>query len=397
MCRKPQILLASILLCLAAPAGAQNYPLLEELNRQTQSLYRDVQAGLVRVQLPVPRWVREAAETDDPMRKWDAIIDPAIRQKLDEHREAALKAPTTRMAARLAPTSQPAAAPQGWKVARGSAGELVLESRGDGAAIVIHAGGERPAPAGPVRNRPPLPGAFVPNNIGLLLDEKGHVLVPIYIEREAMADRHVPIMVGDAEGTATFVGSDEKTQITILKLDKPVGRPLRMSNFRPAEGSLVLLVNPNNGEARWTVWTGGERDYGVVVGMDGAVAGIIRFGQLLGGPACKPVIDQLIAVGSIRRAILGARLTEIRGEDPLRRRVAELGDRPAIRVDDVLPNSLAERAGLKEGDFILEIGNDPVGDLTTWAALSAKPGEMRLLILRDGLRRDLKLTLQPGQ
>ena len=40
------------------PARAQNYPLLEEINRQTQSLYRDVQAGIVRVQLPVPRWVQ---------------------------------------------------------------------------------------------------------------------------------------------------------------------------------------------------------------------------------------------------------------------------------------------------------------------------------------------------
>jgi hypothetical protein len=35
--------------------------MLQQLNQETQSLYRDVQGGLVRVQLPTPKWIRDAA------------------------------------------------------------------------------------------------------------------------------------------------------------------------------------------------------------------------------------------------------------------------------------------------------------------------------------------------
>src|SRR5947208_15609954 len=66
---------------------ADNYPMLEQLNRETQSLYRDVQSGLVRVQLPTPKWIREAAAKDDPLRKWDKVIDPQVRERIEQQRK----------------------------------------------------------------------------------------------------------------------------------------------------------------------------------------------------------------------------------------------------------------------------------------------------------------------
>ena len=44
-----------------------NEDLLEQLNQQTQSLYNEVQSGIVRVQLPVPLWAREAAAKKIPV------------------------------------------------------------------------------------------------------------------------------------------------------------------------------------------------------------------------------------------------------------------------------------------------------------------------------------------
>src|SRR5688500_7414659 len=144
------------------PARAQNYPLLEEINRQTQSLYRDVQAGIVRVQLPVPRWVQEAAGSDDPLQRWDKVIDPAVKQKLEQQRLEGNKgvpvrvtpvvlAPTTRPAAAAAaaatrpakPSAENGALP-GWSVTRkAGSNETVLEPRGGGgSSITIHAGGD---------------------------------------------------------------------------------------------------------------------------------------------------------------------------------------------------------------------------------------------------------------
>src|SRR5687767_5560043 len=94
-----------------APARGQNYPLLEEINRQTQSLYRDVQSGIVRVQLPVPRWVQEAAGSDDPLQRWDKVIDPAVKQKLEQQRLEGNKGVPVRVTpVVLAPTTRPAAA-----------------------------------------------------------------------------------------------------------------------------------------------------------------------------------------------------------------------------------------------------------------------------------------------
>src|SRR5688572_8962771 len=94
-----------------APARGQNYPLLEEINRQTQSLYRDVQSGIVRVQLPVPRWVQEAAGSDDPLQRWDKVIDPAVKQKLEQQRLEGNKGVPVRVTpVVLAPTTKPAAA-----------------------------------------------------------------------------------------------------------------------------------------------------------------------------------------------------------------------------------------------------------------------------------------------
>src|SRR5688572_32603036 len=98
-------------LMLVSGASGQNYPLLEEINRQTQSLYRDVQAGIVRVQLPVPRWVQEAAASDDPLRRWDKVIDPAVKQKLEQQRLEGNKGVPVRVTpVVLAPTTKPAAA-----------------------------------------------------------------------------------------------------------------------------------------------------------------------------------------------------------------------------------------------------------------------------------------------
>src|SRR2546423_15585457 len=73
---------------LAAPCAlrADNYPVLQQLNQETQSLYRDVQSGLVRVQLPTPRWIRDAAAKDDPLRKWGNVIDPQVKEKIDQQR-----------------------------------------------------------------------------------------------------------------------------------------------------------------------------------------------------------------------------------------------------------------------------------------------------------------------
>src|SRR5437868_9906530 len=86
MRKKFQIIFAVAVLATACALQADTYPMLEQLNRETQSLYRDVQTGLVRVQLPTPKWIRDEAAKDDPLRKWGNVIDPKVKEKIDQQR-----------------------------------------------------------------------------------------------------------------------------------------------------------------------------------------------------------------------------------------------------------------------------------------------------------------------
>src|SRR5205085_5153452 len=71
----------------SAPAGGAR-PLLQQLNEETQSLYQEVQAGVVRVQLPPPRWAGERPLADDnPLRKWNEQLEPAMKQQLEREQK----------------------------------------------------------------------------------------------------------------------------------------------------------------------------------------------------------------------------------------------------------------------------------------------------------------------
>ena len=404
------IIFTAAALALPCTLRAQNYATLERLNQETQSLYREVQAGLVRVQLPTPKWIREAAAKDDPLDKWGNVIDPQVKAKIEQQRSDIAKTGEVRRRLEpkiVAPSTQPAASVEkvdvggAWKVRSDNNGEIILEPRNaGGSALVLHAGADGNAPAananigGPLQLKQIAGGSFAPNNIGLLISDEGHILVPLFVERETIGDQSVQCMVADQRTSATFIGSDEKTNLTLLKMDKVVGKPIRIGLGRPLDGSLVMMLNPNNGSGRVQLWTGGERDFGVVVSMDGSVAGFARYGQFLNTAAAKPVIDQLLAIGKVQRAVLGVRLTELSADHQLRRQYQGLGDRPALIVDEVTSASPAQKAGLKAGDLILQFQDQPIGDLTTWSAMLAGGGEGRLVILRDGKIKPITIDLR---
>jgi S1-C subfamily serine protease len=257
-------------------------------------------------------------------------------------------------------------------------------------------------------------GSFSPNNVGLLLDDQGHVLVPLYVEREAIADQ--PIRLAGPGGeltTAKFVGSDQQTNLTVLKLDQPKshrqaeGKPVRLSRRKIEDGALVLYVATGDGSGRLGLWNGGTaganqapipRDFGIVVGIEGEVLGISRHGQFLGGSACHLIADQIIRHGSVKRATLGVIITQLGDDDVVRRQQpAALGDRPAVRVDQVINGSPADKAGLRPGDLLLALAGDPdaVKDIPTIAAsIAARSGKTPLRVLRGDKVLDVTVDLE---
>ena len=364
-----------------AETGPTTRPMLDQLNRETQGLYRQVQTGVFRVQLPPPKWASEYAR--EPIDRWADKLDPDVRKKLAEQERLP-----------PAPHTQPAGAE--------SSSPQIATIPGQGTYIIVrppaNSEPQRDAVLGgklqlDLKNDP----TFNPNTIGLLLDEEGYVLVPTYVEREAVEDQTVRL--AGPEGrlvNGKFIGSDRQTGLTLLRVEKPEGKPVKLGENRPASGSLVLCLAPADGSGRLGLWTDGGQDYGVIVATDGAVSGIARYGQFLSGSACKLIARQLMQYGAVRRATLGVLISEIRQDDPLRRQQPVLGNRTAMRIDQVIKGSAADRAGLKQGDLLLALAGEAVSDIPSFAAaIAARSGRTQLQVLRG--ERVLKITVDLEQ
>lgn len=362
-------LLAACGLCpTAAPAPAQtaDRPALTQIARDVQSLYKEVEAGTVRVRVPLPM----LAGMHD-LRKWEPQLDAEIRQRLNENRlEGPLRVRVDRVPERQA-TAGAAAATQ-------------------------------PTTDAATHVEPPLhfdlaaPDFPVNEHVGLVLDDKGHVLVNCYIDPRAVANRPIRVSSGNKTVEAHIVGSDRHTRLSVLRLPEPLGKPLRTNGKPPEPGTLVIMFASARQGAGLVLWDGAKREPGLVINVDGAVAGFARGGQFISEAAFKPIADQIIQHGVVKRAKLGAAIVTVATDDPLRPRVPALGDRPAIRVAHVVPDSAAQAGGLRDNDIILSLAGEPVTDLATFAAAIAHcQGDTELKVLRGGEPLTITVKLQP--
>ncbi len=391
-----------IFLAVAAQVAAgQDAPLLEQLDREMQSLYQEVQQSVVRVQLPPPAWVEELLADEHPATRWEQL-DPEVRRRLVEQHPGRRGGRLS--TAILAPTTQPhdpgthdgLVADGNWRLTPSDQDHsLRMESlqRGDRQVIVIAPPGASDQQAHVrIETRPQ--SGFTSANLALIIDDQGHLVVPVYLEREQFG-RPVPVQLGGGRSTvATFVGSDRQIGLTVLKLDQPTGKAARIASLhRPARGSLVMILSPTNDTARLSVWTDNAREWGVVVSVDGQVAGFARHGQFLAASAVVPVVEQLVRAGEINRPQLGLVVVEIGPDDALRQQ-RSLGDQPGLHVRRVIGGSPAEKAGLQADDIILRLGDAPVGDIPMFAAaLTVQKRVVTLTIQREGQIRTVDVHL----
>lgn len=384
------------------------------MSRESEGLYQEVQSGVVRLQLPAPKWLNEVAARDNPVDKWGGQLAAQVKEKLEGDRKSARQGQYNVVHVRVTPTTQPqnaepgpsgqATPPAPWRVTQEAGGNtLVLESTGGGtpAAIQIQTGGEvqegQVVVGGPPQLSLQPTSSFAPNNVGLVFDDKGDVLVPLYLEKETVGDG-VRASVGEGPVViATFVASDKQTNLTVLKLSARAGKAVKLGPTRPVDGALVLLLAPNSGSGKLMLWTGGQRDVaGVVVAVDGSVSGFARYGQFLCAGTCKPVVEQLVRTGKVKRAVLGVMVREVTRSDPAREQWAALGYQPALRVEEVRADSAAARGDLQHGDLILAVGGESVGDPASFAAVIAnRTGKTPMRVLRAGKPMDVTVELLP--
>jgi len=351
---------AAVLLCvMGSAARGQDHspatrPLLDELNRETQSLYNQAAPSIVRVQLP---GVAFFAAGEDPLAKWASRLDPEARRQLEE-----------------------------------------IE-RQQGQLFVREDIAPTPAPSHPTTAPGPhlillQLGRFAPNTVGVVIDQDRHVVVPRFTQP---ADFRTPAPVLLADGRlvlATFVASDRPAELTVLQLQDGEVKPAAVTTDIPRPGSLLMVMPLNPAMCRLTVWQGEGPDQAALVNLDGQVTGISQAGRFFSLAVYQPLARELIEHGQVRRAVLGVVVRSVAPDDPQRKSDPSLGATPALRVLGVIAGAVAEKAGLQRNDLILALAGHSVGDVPSFAAaIATGRGKTDILVLRNGQRLTITADL----
>jgi S1-C subfamily serine protease len=220
------------------------------------------------------------------------------------------------------------------------------------------------------------------------------------------------------------VGTDARTDLAVVKIDASQLPSLSLDDdHEPVVGRLVLaignplrlersvtfgvvsaldrsLAGPGGGPIEGLIQTDAAvnpgNSGGPLVDAEGRVIGIntaaVPFAQGIGfaipARTATWVTSVLIQRGRIDRPVLGI---AARGLPVEADQLASAGQRRAIRVFEVVPDSPAARAGFRDGDLILAANGhalSSVDDLQRVLVLSS-PATVRFNVLRDATTQEL--------
>ncbi len=265
---------------------------------------------------------------------------------------------------------------------------------------------------------------------GFIIDREGRILTNNHVVRDA---ENIKVTLNDGRTfKATTVGADQATDVAVIKIDGsnlpvlPLGdsEKLRIGDWAIAignplgdlRGSVTVGIISAQGRSNLNIF-GGTPDYQDFIQTDAS----INFGNS-GGPLCnirgevigintaintsgqgigfaipinlaRHVAEQLVAHGTVKRAMIGVTLANMTPE------IAEgfgLGSQQGVIIQSVFAGSPAERAGLQRNDVIVEMNGQPVTDRDKFRlkiADTPSGTRVRLAVLRDGKRVATEVTL----
>ncbi|MEW9571143.1 S1C family serine protease [Rhodanobacter sp. Si-c] len=226
---------------------------------------------------------------------------------------------------------------------------------------------------------------------GVIVSAQGYVLTNYHVIAHAT---DIQVLLYDGRvAKATVVGSDEETDLAVLKIDAGNLPVIRLAEQKPRPGDVVLAIgNPlglnqtvtmgivsavgrqlNGSSAEDFIQTDAAINLGnsggALVNADGRLVGINTLligkaanaegiGFAIPAGTAKKVLDQIVATGHVVRGWLGADYTFV----PV---AANSGLPAAARgalVTDVYPGSPAAQAGIQPHDILLRIGDDDIRD-----------------------------------
>jgi serine protease Do len=271
---------------------------------------------------------------------------------------------------------------------------------------------------------------------GVIFDGRGYILTNNHVVQNAATVRAV--LVDGREYDARVIGTDPNTDVAVVKIEPRGGEKLQVAQFGNSEqlkvGDWVLalgsplgldftvtagivsaksrninIIESPNGEAlEGFIQTDAAINpgnsggplvdlLGRVVGINSAIQSPTGYfagaGFAIPSDLARKVAGDLIQYGVVHRPRLGVLVGAVREAD------AEVYRLPSVagaQITSVQDGSPAAKAGLKMGDVVVTLDNDPVRTATDFmVALAEKsPGEeVKLGVIRYGKRMDATVKL----
>lgn len=278
---------------------------------------------------------------------------------------------------------------------------------------------------------------------GVILDKAGYVLTNFHVIMQDGEDKPVDRIRVQVHGDdnakgyeAKVVGTDKLTDLAVIKIN--AGRPLTIAKLGDSEsmrvGDWVLAVGSPFGldstvtagiisakgrNSRSEIEPGPDGQFkrflqtdaainpgnsgGPLVNLAGQVIGINTaiathhgandgVGFAIPSDTARKVYNSIISTGRVPRGAIG--VTFDNENNPVRLRI--FGTDHGVVVNQVEPNSPAERAGLKMGDVITEVSGQPIksGDQLVAIVSDTEIGKkLKVDYLRDAKRMSAEIEV----
>jgi serine protease Do len=262
---------------------------------------------------------------------------------------------------------------------------------------------------------------------GFFISSDGYLVTNNHVVENATEIKVV--LKDERELSAKVIGRDENTDLAVIKVE---GKGFPYVNFensaRPRVGDWVIAVgNPFGlgGTATAGIISAYGRNigetfvdyiqidapinrgnsggptfdvYGRVIGVNTAIfspsGGSVGIGFAIPADVADNITKQLIAGGHITRGYLGASIQNLTADDA---DAAGIPGKKGALVAELVPGGPAQKAGVQQGDVVLEINGHPVKDstdLTRQVAASHTGDTLNLNIWRGG--KQISVAVKSG-